>query len=453
MLLPVHSYRDENASTSRLVNAYAAQAPAGARSPVVVRTAPGVTSFASPGVGPGRGLHTYNGRLYAVSGDSLYHISPNGVATLVGGVPGTRRVSMADDGTTLVLSADGVGYVTDGLAVTQITDTDFRSSGPCAFLDSYILFVERDTGRFFSSDLLDAESYDSLNFATAEAFPDALITLAVDHRQIVLIGAQTTELWYNSGGSGFPFERSPNGVIEIGGAAEYGVTNLDNSVFWLANDRTVRRLSGLTPQKVSQFGVEKALRGYARVDDCEAFSYTVDGQLCAVFRFPSAGATWVYNASSGEWFERETYGYDYGWSCCDAVQAYGKTFVQHADTGAIGILDASVTEEWGGVLRPEWTYQPIYDGGARVYQSALTMEVQTGVGVSSGQGSDPRITLEVSNDGGKTWGRMPTRSIGVQGRYLTRVRWDRLGQSRQRVYRAFLSDPVPLTISATELRA
>lgn len=452
MLLPIHSYRDENASTSRLVNAYATQAPAGARGPVVVRTAPGISAFATPGAGPGRSLHVYKGLLYSVSGDTLYFVSPNGATTAVGVIPGTDRVSMADDGTTLVVSAGGNGYVTTGLAVTQITDSDFRPAGPCAFLDSYILFVERGTGRFFSSNLLDATAYDSLNFATAEAFPDRLVSLAVDHRQAVLLGTETTELWYNSGGSGFPFERSPNGVIEIGAAAEYGVTHIDNSVAWLANDRTVRRLSGLTPQKLSQFGVEKALRGYTRVDDCQAFSYTVDGQMCAVFRFPSAGATWVYNASSGEWFERESYGYD-GWVVSDAVACYGKTFVQHADTGAIGVLDAATVSEWGAVLRPEWTYQPIYNSGARVYQSALTMEVQTGIGVASGQGSDPRITLEVSNDGGKTWGRMPTRSIGAQGKYLTRVRWDRLGQARNRVYRAFLSDPVPLTISATELRA
>lgn len=452
MLVPIHSYRDENASTSRLVNAYAVQAPAGARGPVVLHTAPGVSAFATLGSGPGRGLHVFNGELYGVSGTTLYTVSESGTATSCGTIPGGSRVSMANDGASLVISANEYGYVYTGSSVAEITDADFRAAGPCAFLDSYILFVERGTGRFFSSNLLDADAYDSLNFATAEAFPDRLVTLAVDHRQVVLFGTDTTELWYNSGGSGFPFERSPNGVIEIGAAAEYGVTELDNSVVWLASDRTVRRLSGLTPQKLSQYGVEKALRGYARVDDCQAFSYTVDGQMCAVFRFPSAGATWVYNASSGEWFERESYGYD-GWVVSDAVACYGKTFVQHADTGAIGVLDAATVSEWGAVLRPEWTYQPIYSGGARVYQSALTMEVQTGIGVASGQGSDPRITLEVSNDGGKTWGRMPTRSIGAQGKYLTRVRWDRLGQARQRVYRAFLSDPVPLTISATELRA
>lgn len=452
MLLPIHSYADENASTSRLVNAYATQAPAGARGPVVVRTAPGIAAFATPGSGPGRGLHVFNGVLYAVSGSGLYRITPAGSAVLIGTVPGTEPVFMANDGASLVLSSGGAGYIASATSVDAITDTDFRQCGACAFLDSYIVFVERESGRFFSSNLLDADSYDSLNFATAEAFPDRLVTLAVDHRQLVLFGTDTTELWYNAGGSGFPFERSPNGVIELGAAAEFGVARLDNSVLWLANDRTMRRLSGLTPQKVSQFGVEKALRGYARVDDCRAFAYSVDGQLCAVFTFPSAGATWVYNASTGEWFERETYGYS-GWTACDAAACYGKTFVQHADTGAVGVLDASVSTEWGGTLRPEWTYQPIYNAGARVYQSALTMEVQAGVGLSSGQGSDPRITLEASNDGGKTWLRAPTRSIGAQGKYLTRVRWDRLGQARNRVYRAFLSDPVPLTISATELRA
>lgn len=452
MLLPIHSYRDSIASTSRLVNAYAMQAPAGAKGPIVVRTAPGIAPFASAGEGPARGLHVFRNTLYAISGTGLHRIGADGAATRVGTVPGAARTFRADDGLSLVIVADGVAYLYDGDTVTKITDVDVRPAGACAFLDSYIVAVELNSGRFFSSDLLNAGEYDPLNFATAEAFPDDLVTLAVDHRQVVLFGTNSTELWYNSGGSGFPFERSPNGVIEIGCAAAHGVAQIDNSVIWLASDRTIRRLNGLTPVKVSQFGVEKALREYARVDDCEAFAYAVDGQLCAVFRFPSAGATWIYNASSGEFFERES-NESGAWLACDAVEAYGRTFVQHPSTGAVGVLDPAVSTEWGGTLRCAWTYQPIYNAGARVYQSGLLMEVETGVGQATGQGRDPRITLEASNDGGRTWLALPPKTLGAQGRYLDRVQWLRLGQSRNRVYRASLADPVPLTIAATELRA
>jgi hypothetical protein len=452
MLLPIHSYQDANANTSRLVNCYTMAAQKGARSPLVLRTAPGVVSFATCGSGPGRGVITFQDTLYAVSGNTLYRVSASGAATALGTVPGVQRVHMAQDGQSLVIVSNGNGYVWDGSTLAQITDPDFRTAGACAFIDSYIVFVEKDTGRFFGSDLLNAASYDSLNFATAEAFPDKLITLAVDHRQIALFGTDTMELWYNAGGSGFPFERSPNGVVELGIAAEHGVTQVDNSLVWLASDRTIRRLSGLTPQKVSQYGVEKALRGYARVDDCEAFSYTHEGQLCAVFRFPSAGATWVYNASVGEFHERETYP-DTAWLVNDAAQCYQQVLVQNPQTGAIGTLSAASMTEWGNTLRPEWTYQPIYNKGGRVYQSEIVMECETGIGLSVGQGSNPQILLEYSNDGGREWIAHDARSLGAQGKYLQRVRWNRLGQSRNRVYRAWLSDPVPLIVSATELYA
>ena len=74
-----------------------------------------------------------------------------------------------------------------------------------------------------------------------------------------------------------------------------------------------------------------------------------------------------------------------------------------------------------------------------------------GVGLLYGQGSDPRLTLELSNDGGVTWTALPTETLGAQGEYGTRVIWNRLGMSPDRVYRCSISDPVPLSVHDTVL--
>jgi len=77
--------------------------------------------------------------------------------------------------------------------------------------------------------------------------------------------------------------------------------------------------------------------------------------------------------------------------------------------------------------------------------------LETGVGLTTGQGSDPKIMLEKSDDGGETWQSMPDREFGKRGERLSRAVWHNLGSSRQRVYRAAVSDPVPVTITDTIL--
>ena len=59
--------------------------------------------------------------------------------------------------------------------------------------------------------------------------------------------------------------------------------------------------------------------------------------------------------------------------------------------------------------------------------------------------------MEVSDDGGRTFSAFPVRSMGAMGKYRTRVVWDRLGSSDDRVYRQSISDPVRRAILDTQL--
>lgn len=442
--LPLHSYETETASTSRLVNCFIERS--NGKAPLILRTAPGIEPWQSVGSGPGRGMIWHLGNLYVVSGAKLYKATTDGVVTEIGDLPGSDRAFMASNGIDCVIVSGGAGYVAN-TTVSAIADVDFLSRPPGAvdFLDSYLVFVERNSGRFFSSDLLDADSYNSLYFATAEAAPDRLVTLKVNHRQILLFGEYTTEIWYNAGTSLFPFERVPGGTLEIGCLAKRGIAAQDNSIFWLANDKTIRRLNGSTPARVSQHGMERALRSYSRLDDCEAYSYSLDGHLCVVFRFPTAGATWVLDVTTGAWHERESWPGG-SWDVRGFVEINGEVYVQNSETGAVGKLKADLAQEWGTYLRPSWTYQPVYQDGKRLFHSALEMGLTP---AKSATTAEPHITLEYSNDGGRTFTIVPTRSLGAVGQYKTRVIWNRLGSGRDRVYRASVSDPVPMTVWGT----
>jgi hypothetical protein len=309
------------------------------------------------------------------------------------------------------------------------------------FVDGYVLGVD-GSGKFYGSALNDSDDWDGLDFATAEGAPDRLVTLKVDHREVILFGTDTTEIWWNSGVSGFPFERTSGGFIELGCCARLGVAKADNSVFWLASDRTVRRLSGRTPVKVSQIGVEEAIAGYSTVADCEAISYTFSGQIIVQFHFPTEGKTWCLNVTTGEWFEQ-----DYRFVA--AIQHDGKTWVQ-AEDGTVGYLSPNVYTVFGENVIREVTTGHVFAGNRRVFIAQLDAILRTG---DIDPDLIPMLQLDVSYDGGNVFHALPARELGRMGGYRQVCRWTRLGVARDIVVRVRVSDAVPFILLGVEVQA
>lgn len=455
--LPIHSYQHSSrpVGVERLVNCYAEQSPPKGKSPTTVMRAPGTVVQAYLNGGIGRGLFAWNESLYAVEGNTLWGISSAGAAVNYGTIGGSSAVSWAINPTEMVINAAPDAYVFNGSTLTQITDADYTSRGGASAIsiDGYILFREPNTGRIFSSDLNDATSYDALMFATAEGFPDNIVGMIADHRQAIIAGSSSIEMWYNAGTSGFPFARDSNGYIELGCAAGESLAKADNSVYWLASDLTVRRLQGLTPIRVSHHGVEQAIRGYETKSDAVGMTYTQDGHIFYVLTFPTASATWVYDATTREWHERESYGLT-RWRPCAIAFCYGRTYVQDYETGKVGYLDPDTYQEYSSTILSSFTFaNGAYNNGRKTFHSMLEIMAETGVGLTTGQGSAPEIMLEMSDDGGRTWRSAPNKSLGAIGRYRDKVRWWRLGSSRDRIYRCSVSDPVKLTVSDAALEA
>ena len=78
-----------------------------------------------------------------------------------------------------------------------------------------------------------------------------------------------------------------------------------------------------------------------------------------------------------------------------------------------------------------------------LFYHSFQVILETGQGLSSGQGSDPQLMLRWSNNGGKTWGNEHWVSSGEIGEYGTRALWRRLGRGYNRVFEVAVTDPVP----------
>lgn len=305
--------RSTNASDSRLVNLYSEATAESGKETGFLSRCPGLRLLDTVGSGPIRGLWTFGEYAYVVSGTELYRMSANYNSSLLGAVTGTGPVSMTDNGTQLFVACNGPGFIYSSSTGVfgAISDPDFAGAVSVGFIDGYFVFTQPNSQVFWVTTLY-GSGIDPLDFASAEGSPDGLVSMIVDHREVWLFGTNTVEVWYNAGDTNFPLARIQGAFNEIGCVAPYSVAKLDNGVFWLGADARgngiVYRSRGYTGLRVSTNAIEFAIQNYAVISDAVAYTYQQEGHLFYVLTFPSANATWVYDASTDLWHERAGWG-------------------------------------------------------------------------------------------------------------------------------------------------
>lgn len=437
-------------SAQRTVNAYAEQQPQGAKTEVAVFGSPGIETFATCGDGPVRGFCEMNGTLYVVSKDGLYSVASDGTTQLLGtGITGLGVVSMDGNGDQVIIVNGTLGftYTESTTTFAQISDGDFNAANTVCFIDNYFAFDWKGTNKWFLSGLLDGTAYDPLDFASAESKPDRVVAVHNLNGVLLLFGEKTIEAWDNSGASTFPFQRFDGATADRGCAAAHAIVEDDGSIFFLGNDRVFYRLNGTQPVRISTHAIEKAWEKYTTVTDAFCFSYTYGGHKFIHVTFPTADATWGFDIASNLWHERESWDGSTAtkWRINCAISAFGKTLVGDMNSGKIGRIDPTVHTEFGDTIRMVLVAPPIHGEGRRVFMPLLEVEMETGVGTSTGQGVDPQAMLDWSDDGARTFSTAQLwQSIGMGdiGEYSRRLRWKKLGSFYQRTYRLTVTDPV-----------
>lgn len=413
---------------------------------------------------PVRGMHTPSDGSDAivVSGSSVYRLSRAFVATKIGSVDGlTTPVGIADNGTQAVIVTGPNGYLIDlgTNGVTPIEDEAFYGAGSVDILNTYMLFNRPGTNQFYISGSNEV-TFDALDFASAESNFEPIVRLLVNHDEVLLFKQTVTEIWRATGDLDFPFARDTNAAIEQGCAAAWSVVDMDNTVFWLGQNKDgggiVWRMNGYTPQRVSTDAIESAIAKYSTIADAVGYAYQQEGHTFYVLTFPTGGATWVFDAATQLWHQRAYLDPATGLlgrhrSNCHLYYA-GQHLVGDYKTGAVGALDLDYYQDGtdpmpairaaAHIAGPDYTW---------LVHNRLQVDMETGVGLVSGQGSAPVALLDWSNDGGHTWSNQHAASMGRIGEYRARVRWNRLGRARDRVYRITISDPVKRVILGAAL--
>lgn len=445
--------RSRPVNAARVVNLYAEATPEGSRSKVVLYGTPGQKEWRTIGGDTIRAGIEAQGVAYVLSGSILWKTEADGTTTACSGdlIPPTGAATLINNGTQIGLLVVPDFFVVTGTSVVKNTSAGVPAVGfsSVAYIDGYaILTVNDSSGQFCISALQDFSDIDALDFATAESSPDGLVNVLVDHREIWLFGAKTIEPWTNTGASPFPLERVPGALLERGCAASRSPAKMDNSVFWLGDDRIVYRAEGYQPARISTHAIEEAIRT-GTVSDAYGMTYFQGGHHFYVLTFPSLGRTFVYDAAAAGaagvpvWHERQS-----GTALTPAVwgvqcifEAFGKTLVG-LQAGKVAELDLDTYSDLGEPIRSAIVSTPFFADGLRAAMKDYEIECEIGVGLSTGQGSDPLVMMRVSDDGGSSWSNEIQATLGRQGVRIVRAMWDRVGTFRQRSVEISVSDPV-----------
>ena len=462
--IPLGFYQSESAplSSQRCIN-WIPTAPEGeALNNRALIQPSGITQFADTELGSCRGAWVMAEVPYFVSGNSLVSIAIDGTVTNIGTITGDVRVSMADNGSFLVIVVPGGDAFVFNLlssVLTQITDPDFQTSDSVTFYRGFFVFTTTDGKQLFVSNLNTPLVFDALDFGSAEGDPDRIITQVVDHDELSIIGAKTTEVFRNVGGADFPLQIIPGAFTQKGAHTKYGVVKFDNTYMFIGggeNELTAiwRQSSSSSATKVSTDAIDNAIQDFTSEEIADAFTMTFakKGQFFAIFSFNSSripGKTFVYNGTASAlagfsvWFEFQSGVTDAPWRVNAIVKAYGKLLCGDASDGRIGELVDNVYTEYGNVVLRQAALKPMSQDGMKIFAGELEADFESGVGLTIGQGSNPVVRMDFSDDGGRTFSPEFKRSIGKIGEYGHETVWNRQGRfPNARTIRFTITDPV-----------
>lgn len=408
---------------------------------------PGLRSFVSI---PGEKVYLkpWNGDLYAATDQGrLWRIGRTGTTLDVTGVPisGGQRVIMDATDDRLVLAAGGPILTLLGQR-TEVLSRDAPESTHVAFVDAYLIAIERWTGRFLHCAPGEYTRWDPLDVFSANAKADALNAVVVTpYRELLLAGEDSIE----------QFERLPNGSQPFsrrwstgeGVAYPYTLTSDKTGTYGVNPRHEFVRFAG----QVSQEQGEPIGLVLSKIDDWTdawAQSITMFGDPYVVLQAPRAtsqayqtqGVTLLMNQRDRRWSFLYSFDRDKGeparypvWSF---ASIWGRTFA--GVPGGVAEVDADTYDLLGQPM-PFVVRSGHIDkfGPSRV--DNLRIRIKRGVGAASGRA--PQIGLRVNRDN-RGFGPFSWRPLGTEGQREMTIYFGGQGSAHTWQWEMRVTDPV-----------
>lgn len=501
-----YTARSVIAEAQRCVNLYPEKNPSDAEAPFTFYNAPGLSSLGTAPNVPGRGLYwANNGTLYYCAGRTLYSVSSTWALTALGTLgSSTGMVSMADNGTTLVL-VDGttsgyqVNLTTNAFSpISEATNAPpplgggvyaFYGATRCDMVDGFMVFNQPGTRNFYST-YNNQIVFDALYFAAKNGYSDNLVTIIVTRREIWLLGERTSEIWFDAGAADFPFQILPGPFIQHGCSAAYSAAQVNGAIFWLSQDQAgnnvLARGEGYQAKRISTHAIEQEWATYPTTSDAEGFCFQFGGHSFYQINFPTAGRSWRWDEATELWHEAvytDSNGQESRHRASCAAYAYGLNVMADYATGQLYSCSPDVYTDNGTPMQFRRGFPHMVQDGRQVIYPGFTLDVEAATSANTVEqpgpfplivppggysidtqppeaailvgpapiDTSPQVLLRWSDTRGRTWGQPVAQSLGATGQYLSQPQWNRLGRARDRVFEVYGTIPGRLAINGAWL--
>lgn len=437
------------------------------RNSVVLLGTPGSTVWTQVGTGaaaPIRGWWVINQYMYVVAANALYRVTATGASTQVAtGIAGTGPVGMEDNSLQMIIVTGGPGYVYTLATgtLTTITDVHFPTGATSvAFLNQRFIVNKPGTREFYVSALLDGLNWTYISlpiYGTKENSSDLLSEVDVLNGTLVLWGTESIEFWQDVGNTPLPYQRINGATQSWGLAARQSHAKIGNTEIFLGRspDGGVRvtKLNGYVPTPISDADLDKIINSFTTVDDAVALVYVAYGHSVYQLTFPTENRTFAYDDNTGVWHEAQTgvapgnarHFAQYG------IAFQGSSYVTDPISNTIYLLDIEAYTDNGTNIKRQATTRHIRNQGNVLGLSELFLDFEVGVGIT-GLPPVPEVTpqamLQISRDGGRTFGYERWVPLGPIGDYYTRAVLRRLGSARDFVVQITVTDAVKFVLTS-----
>jgi hypothetical protein len=418
---------------------------------------------------PLRGFQGTQTALYLAAYNQFQSVAANGSVLASGTLSTTAGlVSIAYSSTQVVIVDGSNGYTYTPATTTFATISSFPATGArtVTFVAGFFVAEQPGTQTFWVSNAFDGTTWNSLSFANASSDSDNILAVENLNGNLIVFMQQGMEFWQNQGLTPQPFAPILSATNTWGLAAIFSVVHVpaandQDSLIFLAQSTSGQiqcvQVTGFSPQVISDPDVESIWNSFSVTSDATAYTYQIDTHRFYQLNFPTGNRSFLYDVSTGVWSEVQT-----GTSVLPvrhtgnlATYYAGNILVADYATNQVYTLSPNVYTDNGVTIIRQIITRHVLSSFNRIRISMLYLDMETGVGLQSGQGSNPQIMLEYSKDNGRTWSAQRWASSGLVGNYIARVIWRRFGCTRDATWRITMSDPVKFVVTegAFKIRA
>lgn len=471
LILGAYEARSIIADAQKCINLYPETNPKDSPFPFTLYPTPGLDYLATcPITGPVRGEYTAsNGNFYVVVGPNVYTVSTAYAWTLLGTIPtNTGYVSIKDNTLACVIvdgSPNGFAIKLSDNTYGQISATNFFGSNRVDFIDGYLTFNRPSTNQWYFTlenvtyeMLIGGTAFDPLDIAAKNGGNDNIVGVAVMHREVWLIGTQTSEVWFDAGATDFAFQAMPGAFVEHGCTAVGSIAKYDLALYWVGQDSSGANVvfegAQYRVKRVSTHAIEREIATYANTQDALGFTYLQEGHIFYVLTFPSSNVTWVYDIGEDKWHKRcwsDEEGNLDRWRANCFAPFNNQLIVGDFENGNLYALNLDLYLDNGDPIVRVRSFPHVTSENDRLIHKNLILAMEVGDEMDTSTNDQYQVSLRWSDNAGRSYGDSVLQSMGATGEYNTSIQWNRLGLARDRVYEASWSAPMKTSLQGCYL--